>query len=135
MWGRIVEIMLGLWLLLSPFLFGHYPGDRALWISDMTCGFATVLLAMVSFWWLPVLRFLRYAHLLILAVAGWLLVFGYIHGGHPAAPGYQNDIFVGLTLLLIAIIPNEASLPPPAWRRYYQRQGKPTPPSGKATAE
>jgi hypothetical protein len=135
MWGRVIEIMLGLWLVLSPFLFGHYPGDRALWVSDVTCGFATVLLASVSFWWLPFLRFLGYSHLLILAVSGWLIAFGYISGGHPSAPGYQNDIFVGLTLLLIAIIPNEASLPPPAWRRHYQRQVEPSTPTGNTPAE
>jgi hypothetical protein len=63
------------------------------------------------------------------------VAFGYIQGGHPSAPGYQNDLFVGLTLLLIAIIPNEASLPPPSWRRYYQRQVEPSMPTGSPPAE
>jgi hypothetical protein len=124
MWGRVIEIMLGLWLTISPFLFGHYPGDRPLWTSDLTCGAAVVVLALLSFWSLRVGRFLRYAHLLILLVAFWLIGFGYIHGGYPSSPGYQNNIFVGLTLLLFAIIPNEASQPPPAWRRHYQRQAE-----------
>lgn len=124
MWGRVIEIMLGLWLTISPFLFGHYPVNRPLWISDLTCGPIIVMLALLSFWSLPVARFLRYAHLLILVVACWLIGFGYIHGGYPSSPGQQNNILIGLTLLLLAIIPNEASQPPPAWRRYYQRQAE-----------
>lgn len=127
MWGRILEVMLGLWLVLSPFIFGHYPADRPLWVSDFACGAAMVLLALLSFW-----RVTRYAHLLQLAVAAWLVGFGYFHGGYPAAPGYQNDIFVGLTLMLLAIIPNEAEQPPRSWRRYYQQQAEaPTPPAAE----
>src|SRR5687767_3491073 len=103
MWGRVLEVMLGLWLVLSPFIFRHDPADRPLWVSDFACGAAMVLLALLSFW-----QATRYAHLLQLAVAGWLVGFGYFYGGYPAAPGYQNDIFVGLTLVLLAIIPNEA---------------------------
>jgi SPW repeat len=117
MWGRVIEAMLGLWLIMSPFIFGHDPTNRPLWSSDLACGAAMVLLALLSFW-----RYMRYAHLLNLAVASWLIGFGYFYGGHPAAPGYQNDIFVGLILLLLAIIPNEASQPPHSWRRYYQQQ-------------
>ena len=122
MWGRVVEVMLGCWLALSPFLFGHYSSDRPIWMSDLICSGTVILLALVSFWWWPVARFLRYAHVLILGVAFWLIGFGYFYGGHPASPGYQNDIFVGLTLLLTAIIPNEASQPPPSWRRYYHQR-------------
>jgi hypothetical protein len=125
MWARVVEVMLGFWLVISPFIFGHYPADRALWMNDLICGSAVVLLAFLSFWFLPFLRFVRYAHVLILGVALWLIGFGYFRGGYPASPGYQNDIFLGLILLLPAIIPNQASQPPPSWRRYYQKQVRP----------
>lgn len=124
MWGRIVEIMLGLWLLISPFLFGHYPADRPLWMTDMLCGGAVVLLAMLSFWSLSFGRFMRDAHVLILPVAAWLTGFGYFYGAYPASPGAQNEIFLGLTLMLLAIIPNNASSPPPSWRRYYAQQAE-----------
>jgi hypothetical protein len=119
MWGRIIEIMLGLWLVLSPFIFGHYPTNQPLWKNDFVCGTAIVLLALGSFW-----HVLRHAHLLHLLVAGWLIGFGYVYGGYPAPPGAQNDIFLGLTLLLFAIIPNEANVPPRPWRRYYQQQAQ-----------
>jgi len=124
MWGRVLEVMLGLWLVLSPLLFGHYLTHQPLWMSDLACGAAMVLLALLSFW-----RVTRYAHLLNLAVAGWLVGFGYFYGGYPASPGFQNNIFVGLVLLLLAIIPNEADQPPRSWRRYYQQQAEsPAPP-------
>jgi hypothetical protein len=122
MWGRIVEMMLGLWLVVSPFIFGHYPADRPLWLNDLICGAAIFLLAALSFWTLPFCRVLRYAHVDILAVGGWLIGFGYFHGGYPASPGYQNDILLGLTVILLAIIPNQASQPPPSWRRHFAQQ-------------
>ena len=119
MWVRVIETMLGLWLVLSPFIFGHYPAHQALWQNDFACGVAIVLLALGSFW--PPLRHL---HLLSLLVAGWLIGFGYVYGGYPAPPGAQNDIFLGLTLLLFAIIPNEANKPSRSWRRYYQQKAQ-----------
>ena len=90
------------------------PGRQRLWQSDLFCGTGMVVLALLSYW-SPT----RYAHLLQLGVAGWLIGFGYFYGGHPAAPGYQNNIFVGLILVLLALIPNEASEPPRSWRRYF----------------
>jgi hypothetical protein len=123
MWGRVVECMLGIWLVLSPFIFGHYPQDQPLWRNDFAGGAAIVLFALLSFW-----RVLRHAHLLNLLVAAWLIGFGYVYGGYPASPGAQNDILLGLVLLLFAIIPNEANQPPRPWRHYYQQQAQsPTP--------
>lgn len=114
MWGRVVEIMLAVWLSLSPFLFGHYQEDQALWISDLFCAGALMVLSCLAF-----SEPLRRAHLGNLLIAGWLVGFGYFYGGYPAAAGYQNDIFTGLTLLLMAIIPNHANQPPRDWQRFY----------------
>lgn len=119
MWGRVIELMLGLWLVLSPFIFGHYPLHPALWRSDFACGIAIVLLALLSFW-----HTLRHVHLLNLLVAGWLIGFGYVYGGYPSPPGAQNNILLGLTLLLFAIIPNDANQPPLPWRHYYWQQAR-----------
>jgi hypothetical protein len=122
MWARVIEILLGLWLTLSPFIFGHYPSNPALWTNDLICGAAIILLAILSFWSWPVFGFMRYAHLGILGVGGWLTLFGYVGSGHPAAAGYQNNILLGLTLLVMAIIPNQANLPPPSWRHHVAQQ-------------
>jgi hypothetical protein len=119
MWGRVVELMLGLWLVLSPFIFGHDTLHPGLWRNDFACGVAIVLLALLSFW-----HTLRHVHLLNLLVAAWLIGFGYIYGGYPSPPGAQNNILLGLILLLFAIIPNEANQPPPPWRHYYWQQAR-----------
>lgn len=115
MWGRVVEIMMSVWLAFSPFIFGHYPGDQPLWMSDLFCAGAIRLFSCVSFY-TP----LRRTHVSNLLVAGWLVGFGYVQGGYPAEAGYQNDIFTGLTLLLMAIIPNHANQPPRDWQRLYE---------------
>ncbi len=112
MWARVVEVMLGCWLGLSPFIFRHAAEEKGFWLNDLLCGFAVITLALLSFWG-P----LRHAHLAIGVVALWLVVFGFLTAS-PAPPASQNHILVGLALLMFAIIPNEANLPPHSWRDF-----------------
>ena len=56
------------------------------------------------------------AHLATVAVALWLIAFGYLAGGVAAPPWAQNDVIAGLVLLMLAIVPTRALDPPPAWR-------------------
>lgn len=112
MWARVIEIMLGCWLAVSPFVFRHAADEKVLWLNDLFSALAVIMLALISFW-----RPLRYAHVAIVVVALWLIGFGFWASGYPAPPALQNDILVGLLLLMFAIIPNEANLPPKAWRR------------------
>lgn len=119
MWPRVVEVMLGLWLLVSPFVFRHPAGERVLWASDLVCAVAVATLALLSYrerW--------RRVHLFELAVSGWLVLFGYLGGGEGRPPGFQNALFVGLTLLLLNIIPSEANQPPRKWREFYAERAR-----------
>lgn len=115
MWGRVVQVMLGWWLVLSPFIFNSFPDTPAVWINDWVCGAVVIVTSLLSWWPLT-----RYAYLTSLAVSTWLVGYAYFRGGYPSAPGFQNQILVGLTLLLFAIIPNDASQPPPRWRAFYR---------------
>jgi hypothetical protein len=112
MWARVIEVMLGCWLAVSPFMFRHSPGDRALWFNDLLSALAVIVLGLVSFW--PPLRF---AHVANLAVALWLIAFGFL-APYPTPSALQNDIVVGLLLLMFAIIPNNANKPPQPWREF-----------------
>ena len=66
----------------------------------------------------------RRAHLGQFVVAAWLVGFGYLAGGHPAPPAYQNEMFVGLTLALFAVIPTDANQPPRLWREHLARRAE-----------
>jgi hypothetical protein len=114
MWARVIEIMLGFWLAVSPFVFRHPADERSLWTNDLVCALAIVALALLSYW-----QRMRHAHLGIAAVAIWLIGFGYFGSPHPLPPALQNDLLIGLLLLMFAIIPNRASLPPRAWLDFY----------------
>jgi hypothetical protein len=109
--------MLGCWLAVSPFVFRHAAAERWLWANDFACACAVVALALLSYW--PPLR---HAHLALGGVALWLMGFGYFAAPHPLAPALQNDLLIGLLLALFAFIPNEANLPPPAWREFYESE-------------
>jgi hypothetical protein len=117
MWARIVEVMLGCWLALSPFIFNHPTEKSAWWINDLTSGIALVTLALFSFW-----RPMRHAHLAIVLLGLWLISFAYLAAPYPTPPALQNDLMLGLLLLMFAIIPNEASLPPEKWRDFWMKK-------------
>jgi hypothetical protein len=106
MWPRVVEAMLGCWLLVSPFVFRHPVTEGAWWARDLGAGALVLLFALFSFW-MPA----RMTHLLILAVAVWLAVPAFASSG-PPPPALQNDLVLGVILAMLAILPNRAALPP-----------------------
>jgi hypothetical protein len=112
MWARIVECMIGCWLLMSPFIFRHQPGETAMWANDLTVGAVLVVLSLASYW-----RPTEWAHWLLIPVGVWLVGFGRLGHVPPLEPALQNEIVVGLLLLMFAIVPNDASRPPRAWRQ------------------
>ena len=117
MWARVIEVMLGCWLAISPFIFVHDSTAGTLWVNDLSCAFAVVLFALLSFW-----KPLRHAHLAIGVVGGWLIGFGYLMSPYPPPPAFQNYILVGLLLMMLAVVPNEASAPPSSWREYLREK-------------
>lgn len=108
MWPRTVEIMLGVWLMASPFIFGYPAGATALWWIDLAGGLLIATISVLTF-----VRSLRRLHLLHIAIASALIAHGWLI--HPGGAS-QNHIGVGLVLLMLSILPSDASLPPPAWR-------------------
>ena len=110
MWPRYLEILLGLWLVASPWVFSHPESDLRR-LNEVATGAAVVALAVASFF-----RPTRWAHLLTIGVAVWIGAAAYFFEPRPGPPGAQNDITVALLLLMTCILPNEASQPPRPWR-------------------
>jgi hypothetical protein len=110
MWARVVEFMLGCWLAISPFIFRHPADDRTLWVTDWVSAGLVILFALLSYW--PPLKSIHLATLLVALV---LVVVGRLSSWEHPPPGAQNQIVVGLLLLMFALVPSHASHPPPAW--------------------
>jgi len=109
MWGRVVEIMTAVWLAASPFFFA-VQGDRSSLWFDLGVAFLIALFAGLSYW-SPT----QHAHLLTLIVSLVLILWSRF-AESPPPPIQQNHIVIGLFLLMIALIPNNASQPPRMWR-------------------
>lgn len=112
MWSRVVEIMLGCWLLISPFIFQYSDNEPSLWINDFICGTAVIVFGLLSYW-----RRARHAHLMTLVVGTWLIAFAYWIGFGDPPPASQNHALLGLLLLMFAVIPNDATRPPEDWKQ------------------
>jgi hypothetical protein len=111
MWGRYLEILLGLWLIMSPSIIPH-PEPAWRHTNAIVCGAAVIVFALASFF-----QPTRWAHFLIGGVALWLGGTAYFLEPRPGPPGAQSDITTALLLLVVFVVPNHASKPPAAWRR------------------
>ena len=111
MWPRVIEGMLGCWLLVTPLVFRGTAAVEDYTTSALVSGAVVIVMALLSFW--EPTRLARFA---TLGVSLWLALHGYFAAERPGPPAAQNEIMIGLTLLLFAIIPNDASQPPTAWR-------------------
>jgi hypothetical protein len=110
MWARIVELLLGGWLLASPFLFSIPLFD------DWLAALLVLLFAGLSFF-----ESLNKMHLLQVVPAGWLIYLSFSYPT-PYLPFYlQNDLLVALSLFLFAVIPSNASDHPRPWRNFLKR--------------
>jgi hypothetical protein len=115
MWARIVEIMLGCWLGVSPFVF-HHSGEKPLyWIVDWSAATAVIAIGLASY-----LPRLRHLHLVTCLVGLGLCGYAYLGEPYPTPAALQNHLVLGLLLLMSGLIPNQASQAPVAWRELDQ---------------
>ena len=115
MWPRVVELMLGIWLTLTPFIYRlENPSPFQL---EVVVGVLVIVLSCLSFW-----RPTAWAHVVTFIVALGLGLFAWTWFERPGPPLAQNDILVALLLASFAILPNEVFLPPRAWRDFVSRR-------------
>ncbi|HUG89597.1 MAG TPA: SPW repeat protein [Planctomycetaceae bacterium] len=118
MWPRVVEIMFGCWLGMSPFIFGFSPEQVLWWVNCLAGAVAVMAFALVSVW--PPLR---HAHLLNCAVAAWLIGHAYLTRSDPVPPALQNQVLVGWLLIMFGVLPNHAHRPPKGWDEFEEAPG------------
>ncbi len=119
MWARYVEMALGVWLLVSPWVLPDAGGGVT--VVNMLAGALVLLLAGLSF-----THRLRAAHLGSLLVSIILIGWGWSHFVRPGPAAAQNQILTGLMLGLVTVVPSESFRPPPCWRAYVseEKQGE-----------
>lgn len=107
MWARISEIILGVWLFASHFIFSTRLA------ADFVCSFLILLFALLSY-----IDRLNKMHLLQVIPAGWLLYLSYTYST-PWLPFFmQNYILIALCLLMFCLVPSRAFDHPRPWRKF-----------------
>ena len=111
MWPRVLEVAIGAWLLMSPFIFQHTAGADAYNLSQAAAGTAIIVASLLAIW--PPAAAARGVTALATV---WLIVHGYFSAARPGPPAAQNEIVVGLLLILFVLLPNDINAPPTPWR-------------------
>jgi uncharacterized membrane protein HdeD (DUF308 family) len=104
MWPRVVEVMFGSWLVISPFVFRDTPELERYTFSMVISGTLIAIASTLAFW-SPAAG----ARYLTLLTSLWLMAHGYFAAARPGPPAAQNELF--------AVLPNEINRPPAAWQK------------------
>lgn len=115
MWARIVEVMIACWLALSPFIFHAPKEEKWFWINDFACSFLLAFFSLLCFY-----KPLRKIHLFNLGVGIWLFSMGYFFP-LPLPAYVQNDVVIGLLLLVLTLVPSESEHPPQSWQNFHKK--------------
>ena len=107
MWPRVVEVMLGAWLVITPLVFRGTEGIGGYSTNAVVSGSIVIVASLLAFW--PPAAGARYV---TLATSCWLTAHGYLWAVRPGPPAAQNEITIGLILLLFAILPNHVNREP-----------------------
>lgn len=111
MWPRTTELLLGVWLVVGPWLLDAPAVLRA---HDAVVGLAAACIALLAMR-LPT----RLVNLWNLVLGAWLVAFPLLWSRAIHSAGAQNELLVGLGLLMFAIIPTRCMQIPAAWQSYF----------------
>jgi len=117
MWARVVELMLAIWLALSPFILRFSHDETFLWTNNFVCAFLVTLFAFLSFW-----HPLRKIHLLTVGIAFWLWGLGYSSFPKIASPSLENSVVIGILLFMLAIIPTHSDQLSHPWQEFMKNK-------------
>ena len=112
MWPRVLEVVIGAWLLMSPVIFQHTRGADAYALSQAAAGTVVVVASLLAIW--PPAAAAR--GVTALATLS-LIAHGYFSAPRPGPPAAQNEIVAGLLLILFVLLPNDVNAPPRPWQR------------------
>ena len=117
MWPRVIELFLGIWLAISPFVFSISGDETFLWANDFTCAAWLAFFSLLSFG-----KSFEKAHLLNLPAGLWLIAAAFLFKPSPPPPAYQNFVVTGFLVLLISILPSRSDQIPRSWRKHYEQK-------------
>jgi hypothetical protein len=119
MWARVFEFSFAIWLIFSPFIFGHFGKNFLLTTNDITCGLLIMIFSSLSF----ANKFIR-IHFINFFIGLYLIILTFLIAPIPSPGGFQNYVVIGILLLMFAILPSHASQIPLDWQRFYLRHKK-----------
>lgn len=110
MWPRVAEVGVGLWLMAGPLIFRASAGTASLGTLSLFAGFGAVVAALAA-----TAPRLQPARLVNVALGATLAVYAYA-AGPATSPIAQSVLIAGILLVMLGILPTDATWPPLPWR-------------------
>jgi len=96
-----INLILGLWLIIAPFVLGYAGLVHAAAVQDVIMG---IIIAAFSWWILAAMSPLIGAGWFQILCGIWVLIGPFVLGYSGLAVAKANDVTVGIIVLIVAII-------------------------------
>ena len=98
-WASWIDFVLGIWLIISPFVLGFRMMSGRATIDDVIFG---ILIAAFSLW--TAFKLTKFAGWLLGLFGLWIVIAPFVLSTHTVAKVTPNDMIVGIIVLILAII-------------------------------
>ncbi len=99
-WATWVNFLLGIWLIIAPFVLGYHASHRAA-TDDLIFG---ILIAAFSLWRAVRTAAPSYAGWLVFVFGIWVLISPFALRYHDISRVRPNDMIVGTVVLILALL-------------------------------
>ncbi len=114
MYRRVLESVIAAWLIASSVLLA-LPNAMETRLLPLAAGVFILFVVVLA-------RRGSRAHALVPLMAVLFTIWGWSRFARPGPAVAQNAILMGLLLILLGFVPDEASSPPPGWRPWVRKE-------------
>ena len=109
-WASWIDLVLGAWLVIAPFVLGYSGMSRGATVEDVIFG---ILIIIFSLWTALNIDAPRASEWLLILFGLWVLISPFVLRTHSIARVTPNDVIVGILVLVFGIVRLAAAHRPP----------------------
>lgn len=97
-WAGGINVLVGIWLLISPWVLGFTATNAALW-DDVVLGIAIAVIAAIRLLWLEDQRWLSWLNLIL---GAWVVISPWVLGFSGSSTPMWDNVITGIVAFIVA---------------------------------